>query len=77
MANAIIDQSFAKSWDTTKKTLKRKRARLYPLRKKKQKPFVIVRLALNITYQCKSLIFLRISVQRGLTPGKKEADKNV
>ena len=49
MANAIIDQNFAKNWDTTKKTLKRKRARLYPLRKKKQKPFVIVRLARNIT----------------------------
>ena len=49
MANAIIDQNFAKNWDTTKKTLKRKRAHLYPLRKEKQKPFVIVRLARNIT----------------------------
>ena len=27
MANAIIDQNFAKNWDTTKKTLKRKRAK--------------------------------------------------
>ena len=52
MANAIIDQNCAKNWDTMKKTLKRKwrkRAHLYPLRKEKQKPFVIVRLAQNIT----------------------------
>ena len=40
MANAIIDQNFAKNWDTMKKTLKRKCARLYPLRKEKQKPLL-------------------------------------
>ena len=52
MANAIIDQNFAKNWDITKKHWSenvRKHARLYPLRKEKQKPFVIVRLARNIT----------------------------
>ena len=49
MANAITDQNFVKNWDTTKKTLRRKRARLYSLRKEKQKPFVIVKLARNIT----------------------------
>ena len=27
MANAIIDQNFAKNWDTTKKTLKQKCAK--------------------------------------------------
>ena len=52
MANAIIDQNFAKNWDTTKKTLKQKRAKTrssLPFEEKKQKPFVIVRLAQNIT----------------------------
>ena len=84
MTNAIIDENFAKNWDTTKNTEAktcenmRKCTRLYPLRKEKQKPFVIIRLARNITLlQRKSSIFLCISAQRGLTPGKKEADKNV
>ena len=52
MVNAIIDQNFAKNWDTVRKNHRnknvRKRARLYPLRERK-KPFVIVKLARNIT----------------------------
>ena len=49
MANVIIDQNCAKNWDTLQKKLKQKRFRLYPFRKEKQKPFVIVKLARSIT----------------------------
>ena len=43
MANAIIDQNCAKNWDTAK-TLSS-----LPFEKEKQKSFVIVKLARNIT----------------------------
>ena len=52
MANAIIDQNYAKNWSTVQKTLKQKHTHFYPLRKEKQKTFVIVKLAQNITSCC-------------------------
>ena len=51
MANAIIDQNFAKNWDTVQKNTEVKHAKTHstlPFEQRK-KPFVIVKLAPNIT----------------------------